>query len=84
LDTITLLREQLRGAHEYLEETLADVTPDMAHWHPPGKATPIGANYIHLVQSEDGIISILRQQQPIFKTMQPSELGASESQPLPP
>jgi hypothetical protein len=84
MNTIALLREQLRGAHEYLEETLADVTEDMAHWHPPGRATPIGANYVHLVQSEDAIISLLRQQAPIFQTMQPGEFGASESQPQPP
>ena len=67
MDSISLLREQLRAAHEYLEETMADVTAEQAQWIPPGRATPLGANYVHLVQSEDGIMNqALRQKEPLF------------------
>jgi hypothetical protein len=84
MDSISLLREQLRAAHEYLEETMADVTPELAQWIPPGKATPIGANYVHLVQSEDGIVQAVLQQKPMLGTSTWAEkLGASESQPPP-
>src|SRR5207237_3160742 len=40
MDSISLLREQLRAAHEYLDGTMADVTPEQMHWIPPGKVTP--------------------------------------------
>jgi hypothetical protein len=84
MDSVSLLREQLRAAHEYLEGTMADVTPEMAQWIPPGKATPIGANYLHLVQTEDGIVQqVLQQKEMLGATTWADKLGASEPQPPP-
>jgi len=31
-NVISLLREQLKTVHEILEGTMADVTPEQAHW----------------------------------------------------
>jgi hypothetical protein len=85
MDSITLLREQLRGAHEYLDETMADVTPEQLQWIPPGKATPLGANYLHLLQSEDMIVNVaLRQKEPLASGEWSGKLGASEPMPTPP
>src|SRR3972149_2528446 len=56
-NVISLLREQLKTAHEILEGTMADVTPEQAHWTPPGVALPIGATYAHGIVSEDGVVN---------------------------
>ena len=47
------IREQLRSAHWLLEETVSDVTEEMAHFALPGMALPIGAAYAHYVTGED-------------------------------
>jgi hypothetical protein len=84
MDSISLLREQLRAAHEYLEGTMADVTPEQAHWIPPGTATPIGANYVHVVQSEDAIMQgLLQNKEMLGATAWADKLGASEPHPPP-
>ena len=44
-NVISLLREQLKTANELVEGTVDDVTPEQAHWIPPGVAMPIGASY---------------------------------------
>ena len=84
MDVITLLREQIRGAHEYLDDTMSDVTPEQAQWIPPGKATPIGANYIHLVQTEDALIQTLRGREMLGTSEWAGRIGASEPQPAMP
>lgn len=33
---ISLLREQVQAAHQLLDGTVGDVTPEEAHWSPPG------------------------------------------------
>ncbi|HEX6607614.1 MAG TPA: DinB family protein [Chloroflexia bacterium] len=57
MDAVTLLREQISTAHEWLEGTMADVTAEQADWAPPGIANPLGASYAHAVTSEDLIIN---------------------------
>jgi hypothetical protein len=52
---ISLLSEQ---THQFLESTIADVTPEQAHWIPPGNAHPIGATYVHAIMAEDIVINI--------------------------
>lgn len=85
MNAVSLLREQLRAAHEYLEETMADVTPEQAQWLPPGKATPIEANYIHLVQTEDmPVQSALQQKAMLAQTAWARKLGAGAPMPTPP
>ena len=84
MDIIFMLREQIRGAHEYLDETMADVTPEQAQWIPPGRATPIGASYIHLVQTEDAMIQALRGKVMLGASTWADKLGASEPQPASP
>ena len=52
----SLLRQQFQAAHQLLEATTADVTPEQAHWMPPGIANPLGATYAHVVLAEDNIV----------------------------
>lgn len=85
MDSISLLREQLRAAHEYLDGTMADVTPEQLHWIPPGRATPLGANYLHLIQTEDQIIQIaLQGKEALADGPWAGKIGASEPMPMPP
>ena len=56
MTALQLLQYQLKSARDVFEGTIADVTPDMIHKDPGGKALPLGAIYAHLVFSEDAII----------------------------
>src|SRR4030065_711410 len=81
-NVISLLREQLKTVHEILEGTMADVTPEAAHWIPPGVAMPIGATYAHVVVSQDGVINgMLKGGAPLFASSWAGKTGLSE---LPP
>ena len=85
MDSVSLLREQLRAAHEYLDGTMAGVTSEQLQWIPPGTATPLGANYLHLIQSEDLIINAaLQQKEPLATSTWAGRIGASEPMPTPP
>jgi DinB family protein len=78
LDAVTLLREQIRTAHEWLEGTMADVTAEQADWVPPGVANPLGASYAHAVFSEDLLINgMLRGGTPLFKGEWAGKTGQS-------
>lgn len=57
MNAVELLRLQFKNAHETLEGTISDVTPDTAHVRELGKALPVGAAYVHAVSSEDILFS---------------------------
>jgi len=50
---LQVLTDQTRVAWEWLEATVADVTPDEANWWPPGTANSIGTTYLHVVINAD-------------------------------
>ncbi|MEO8286177.1 MAG: DinB family protein [Chloroflexota bacterium] len=82
MDAVTLLREQLKEAHALLEAIMQDVTPEAAHWMPPGKANPVGATYTHVVVFEDMTINgVLRHQRPLYETTWAGKTGISELMP---
>jgi hypothetical protein len=84
MDRISLLREQARAAHEFLELTMNDVTPEQAHWTPPGNANPLGATYAHLVMGEDGFVNgLLRESTPLAASTWAGKVGISEPPPPP-
>lgn len=69
MDIIAFLRDQLKQAHEFFEQTMADVTPDQANWMPPGVALPLGAIYAHSVCTEDFAINkLLKGGEPLYAT----------------
>jgi hypothetical protein len=65
MDAISLLRSELKSAHDWLEGTMADVTPEMAHALPPGVAHPVGSRYAHVVVGEDNLVAMLRDGAPL-------------------
>lgn len=80
MNSIALLREQLKSAHETMEATMADVTPQVAHFAQTNKAIPVGAAYAHCVLSEDMIVSqMLAKKKPLYESN--SEVGVSEMMP---
>ena len=81
---VALLREQYKDATNYLERIVADVTPDDAHWKPPGTALPAGAIYAHVVTSIDAIVNaILKGGAPLFASQWAGKTGLSELPPGP-
>jgi len=57
MDAVRLIQTQMDGSHGLLEQTMADVTPELVQWLPPGVANPIGATYAHAVVSEDTLLN---------------------------
>ena len=79
----SLLREQIQQAHGFLDATVQDVTPEQAHWAPPGVANPLSATYVHAIVSEDVAINmILKGGAPLFASEWTEKTGISEIQPL--
>ncbi len=79
---VTMLRGQYKGAHDVLEGTMQDVTPEMATWLPPGNANPIGANYAHVVTGEDAILQgMVRGGAPLMASTWAGRVGVSEPPP---
>jgi hypothetical protein len=85
MDSVTLLRQQFKEAHEVLEATMADVTPEQAQWLPPGLATPLGASYAHAIVSDDMLVNgVIRGAAPLFTLPDwAGKTGLSEPMPFP-
>ena len=82
MDAITLMRQQMDSAHYSMEGTVADVTPEQAHWQPAGRANPVGASYAHAITGEDLVINgMLRQSAPMFASNWAGKTGLSEPMP---
>lgn len=82
VDAITILRSDLKAAHDLLEAVMEGVTPEAAHWMPPGQANPVGATYAHVVLSEDRVISgMLRHQRPLYDSAWKDKTGLSAPMP---
>jgi hypothetical protein len=79
MNVIASLREGLKWSNELLEMCMADVTPEQAHWIPPGNAHPVGSTYAHGVIGQDMIIhNLLQGKQPLFMTTWAGKTGVSE------
>lgn len=81
---ISLIREQLQQAHQFLERTMDGVTSEQAHWVPPGNAHSIGATFVHAIMAEDIVINVmLKGRAPLFATTWSDKTGFSEPMPMP-
>ena len=84
MDAAALVRQQYKGAHDLLEATMKDVTPELAQWTPPGVANPLGATYVHIISAEDFLLSgMVRGTKPLAATAFAGKMGASEPPPGP-
>ncbi len=80
MDAVSLLREQLKDAHQLLEDTLGEVTPEQLHYGPQGQALPVGAAYAHVIFSEDIMVQeVLKHGTPLYESG--TDSGASEPMP---
>lgn len=81
---VTLLRDQFQEAIQWLEGIVADLTPEDAHWKPPGTALPAGAVYAHVVTAMDAVVNaILKGGAPLFAAAWAGKTGLSELPPGP-
>jgi hypothetical protein len=82
MDAIALLREQIKAAHQFLEDTMADVTPEQAAWMPPGVALPLGGLYVHGICGEDFAVNrLLKDGQPLYASTFTGTSGISDPAP---
>jgi hypothetical protein len=85
MDAIAQLRSLFSQAHQTLEGTVADVSPEHARWNPPGKAVPIGASYAHALIGEDAVLcGMVRKTAPLIFTTWAQRSGLSEPPPQSP
>jgi len=81
---ISHIRAQMNSAHWLLEETISDVSDEMARFAPPGKALPIGAAYVHYITGEDWTIhSPFQGVAPLMAGAWSGKTGVSEPPPGP-
>lgn len=82
MDAVTLLREQLQTATYYLEKTMDDVSAEMAHQVPPGKAHTIAGYYAHYIVLTDIMVNaMLKGGEPLYTSTWAERSGMSD--PLP-
>lgn len=80
--TIEALLNQLKAAHDVLEQTMDGVTQEVAQYMPAGTANPIAGTYAHVVFSEDLFMhEFLSKTQPLMESTFKGKTGASEIQP---
>lgn len=78
MNSVELIRSGMKTAHDWFEATMADVTPEQAHWQPPGTAHPIGAVYAHAVVAEDMMVNgMLKGGEPLLATDRAGKTGIS-------
>ena len=81
MTAIATHRTALKWATELLEMTMADVTPEQAHWQPAGAANPVGATYAHAICGLDGVVNgLLRGAAPLFAGSWAGKTGVSDPQ----
>jgi hypothetical protein len=67
-----------KTANDHLEATMADVTDAVANWVPAQTVATIGAQYVHLVTSEDVIVNgLLKGGAPLLATTFAGKIGAA-------
>ncbi len=78
----TILQSYFAVARNWFEGTMQDVTPELAHWQPPGKTQSIAANYIHVLTAEDFLMNgIVRGSAPLMASSFAGKTGFSEAPP---
>lgn len=83
MDGVSLLRQLVQSACEFLEATMQDVSAEQAQWSPPGKPTPIAAQYAHVVVSADmGVNGLLKGSAPLAMSSWAGRTGVSELPPM--
>ncbi len=83
MTTTAILRSYFKFAHDWFEGTLQGVTSEVAHWHAGGNTQPIGANYVHVLVTEDFMINaIIQGTTPLMASSFAGKAGFSEPPPM--
>ena len=61
-----LLRLQLNEAFDWLDQVIADLTPEQYSWQPEGSANPISKLYAHTLSSADFWMNLMGLQKPML------------------
>lgn len=57
MNAVAVYKDMLQEMHNgWLQGTVADVTPEMASWQPPGHTVSIAALYSHVIVAEDALL----------------------------
>lgn len=64
MNGVDVLRSAFRASHFWFDGTVADVTPELERFSPPGKAHGIPELAAHIVQAEDWVVHGLAQGKP--------------------
>lgn len=79
---LTLIKEEIKSAHDMLESVVADVKPEDVQKDPGGKAFPLGSMYAHLVFSEDVILrGMVQKQTPLCQGEWANKTGTNTPMP---
>jgi len=82
MSTAATLQSYFKFAHDWFEGTMQGVTLELAHWQPQGKAQPIGANYIHVLTTEDFMVNaIIQGGAPLMASSFADKAGFNEAPP---
>lgn len=78
-----LLRGQYKGAHDWLEGTLGDITAEQAHKQMGGNTTNIASQYAHVLMGEDALLSMMVMgTPPLLASSHAGKTGISEPPPM--
>jgi len=64
MSTLAFILKNVEGLHRAWREALADLTPEQAHWQPPGLANSIAFTLWHFTRTEDNIVRFVLQRRP--------------------
>jgi uncharacterized damage-inducible protein DinB len=82
MDAVTLLKDQVKQAHDVYEGTVADLTTEQAHWKPGGTANSCAPLLAHIAAAEDMFLNMMTGRQPLAMGPYAGKTGASEPHPM--
>ena len=82
MDAISLLKDQVKQAHERRRRYRRRFDPEQLAWKPGGTANPMAGLFMHLIAGEDMFLKMMTGQQPLAMGPYAGKTGASEPHPM--
>ncbi len=78
-----IIHQCVKDAHETFEGIMNEVTDEVAHYKPQGRALPIGSSYVHVLVSEDILLNTwARKKKALIDSEWGEKLGISAPHPV--
>lgn len=78
----TILQAQFKQSHDWFKGTISEsITEEQVHYQPAGKPVPIGAQFIHVVTTEDFLVHLAQGKDPLMATDYAGKIGVSDMPP---